>query len=70
MPLQQHFLISLFASVQCSFPFLAVSQQHDSIVFPVRLQRSSSAELAEVVSIAATSIVKKMDFIGVSVGFF
>ena len=71
MPLQQHFLMSLFANVQCSpLPFLVGSQQHESIVFPVRLQRSLSAEVAEVVSMAATNIVRNMDFIGISLKVF
>lgn len=60
--LQQHVSMSLFANVQCSFPFWAVTQQHDATVFPVKEQTSVNG-LAEVVSKAATSVVKMRDFI-------
>src|SRR5215469_5107039 len=63
MPLQQHFLMSLLASVQWSpLPFCAGSQQQESIVFPVRLQTSRSAALMPVVRMAAVSKVRKVCF--------
>lgn len=57
---QQQVSMSLFASVQWSFPFLPVSQQQEVMVFPVRVQRSAPSPLLLVVTPSAaiaTSVI-------------
>ena len=67
---QQQVSMSLFASVQWSFPFLPVSQQQEAMVFPVRVQRSAPSPLALVVTpraAIATSVIA-MRFMVLSLG--